>query len=369
MQSRARMKSVSEPTSQSLRHRRRAPAVALLGLVAISVTGCAGDSATEAAAWSPSGGPRGFVTGLAVSPAKPEIIYATVSDRGLFKSTDGGRTWRRPANTGLPPDLNVQGAPIVGKYSVCCVAVHPDVPMTVYAISGPSSEVVKSTDGGRRWRVTEEFNSVNGLAINPQNPAIVYAVGWQGVFKTRDGGRNWRDASTGLPEDVLTAVALDPQRPERLSVGTEEGDVWKTRNGGRSWGYAGSAGYFDEVLALAIDPDEPETIYAGTDGAGIAKSTDIDPWEAANTGLPGESDIEDDVLSVYALALDARSPETIYAAAGESRVFRSKDAGKSWHSLNAGLENRSVYHLAFGADGRVLYAGTSNGVFAYRSSG
>ena len=157
MQSRARMKSVSEPTSQSLRHRRRALAVALLGLVAISVTGCAGDSATEAAAWSPSGGPRGLVTGLAVSPAKPEIIYATVSDRGLFKSTDGGRSWRRPANTGLPPDLNVQGAPIVGKYSVCCVAVHPDVPMTVYAISGPSSEVVKSTDGGRRWRVTRNL--------------------------------------------------------------------------------------------------------------------------------------------------------------------------------------------------------------------
>jgi len=70
---------------------------------------------------------------------------------------------------------------------------------------------------------------------------------------------------------------------------------------------------------------------------------------------------------VYALALDPRSPGIIYAAAGESGVFRSEDGGKSWHSFNAGLENRSVYYaLAFGAEGRVLYAGTSKGVFEHR---
>jgi len=234
--------------------------------VGISVAGCAGEAPEEAAAWSPLHGPRGFITSLAVSPAKPEIIYATVRDRGLFRSTDGGRTWRRPANTGLPPTRNAQGAPIVGKYSAYAVAVHPDVPMTVYAISGDSSEVVKSMDGGRRWRVTEESNSVNGLAINPQNPAIVYAAGWGGVDKTTDGGRTWRHASAGLPEDFLTDVWLDPQRPERLYVGTEDGDLWTTVNGGRAWRVAGSPGFFDEVLALAIDPHEPETIYAGTLG-------------------------------------------------------------------------------------------------------
>lgn len=71
---------------------------------------------------------------------------------------------------------------------------------------------------------------------------------------------------------------------------------------------------------------------------------------------------------MWALALDPRSPGIIYAAADKDGVFRSKDAGKSWHPFNAGLENRSVYHLAFGAEGRVLYAGTSKGVFAYRFS-
>jgi len=156
--------------------------------------------------------------------------------------------------------------------------------MTVYAIGGPSSEVVKSTDGGRRWRVTEKFNSVTDLAINPQNPAIVHAVGWRGVFKTRDGGRRWRDASAGLPEDFLTSVALDPRRPERLYVGTEDGNIWKTVNSGRAWRVAGSPWYFDEVEELAIDPREPETIYAGTGGAGINKSTNGGlSWEAANT--------------------------------------------------------------------------------------
>ena len=361
------MTSVSATMSEFMRHRRHAIAVALVGLAGISA-GCAGDAATEAAVWSPSGAPPGFITGLAVSREKPEIIYATVRDRGLFKSTDGSRTWRRAANTGLPPILNAQGSPIVGKYSVYGVAVDPHAPTTVYAI-GENGEVVKSTDGGRRWRVTEEFNSVTGLAINPQNPAIVYAVGWQGVFKTPDGGRTWRDASAGLPEDFLTVVALDPQRPETLYVGTEDGDVWKTTNDGHSWGSAGSPSYFDEVLAFAFDPHEPETIYAGTAGAGIAKSTDVDPWEAANTGLPGESEIEDDVLDVSALAFDPRSPGIIYAAAGESGVFRSEDSGGSWRSFNAGLEKHSVYHLTFDAQGRVLYAGTSRGVFAYRFSG
>src|SRR2546430_2615293 len=87
-----------------------------------------------------------------------------------------------------------------------------------------------------------------------------------GVFKSTDGGGSWSAANTGLPNHPdMTALAIDPQTPATLYVGTY-GGLFKSANAGGSWGAVNTGLTNASVTALAIDPQTPTTLYAGTDG-------------------------------------------------------------------------------------------------------
>lgn len=334
--------------------------------------------------WGPSHGPspgdvepHGYVTSLAIDPKKPATVYAAVRSLGVFKSTDAGRHWRA-MNSGLPETST-------GPYDVRVVAIDPSRPTTLYA-GGESAGVSKTTDGGRHWRTVGRAavgGGVRALAVNPQKPATVYAASYRGVSKTTDGGRTWRPANAGL-QLRSEALAIDPVRPETLYV-AGSGLVFKSTNGGRNWRRAGTGLVENDLVtatALAIDPRKPETVYVAgyhgviktADSGGVFKSTDGgDTWRSLNAGLLGPFGTP----SAYALAIDPRRPQIIYAAANsgymqasDGGVFRSTNGGRTWRPFNRGLTNRrgarNVHALAFDASGRLLYAGTEFGVFDYR---
>jgi photosystem II stability/assembly factor-like uncharacterized protein len=117
--------------------------------------------------------------------------------------------------------------------------------------------------------------------VDPLTPDIVYAGGVRdregfGIFKTVDGGRTWRPINAGLTNLHVRALAIDPQIPTTIYLGTEEwpggtrgGGVFKSTDGGNTWGVI-STGLTDlTVNALAIDPKAPSTIYAATTRDGV----------------------------------------------------------------------------------------------------
>src|SRR5439155_6256077 len=130
-----------------------------------------------------------------IDPQTPATLYARTNG-GVFKSTDGGADWS-PVNTGLPSP------------NISALAVDPQTPATLYAsvsmgsFAFPSSGAVfKSTDGGASWSAANaglHAPIIHALAIDPQDPATVYA-GTQGggVLKSTDRGANWSAANTGL---------------------------------------------------------------------------------------------------------------------------------------------------------------------------
>ena len=108
---------------------------------------------------------------------------------------------------------------------------------------------------------------------------------------------------------------------------------------------------------MALDPNHPTTIYIGTGSEGVFKSTDGGAnWRPASSGLT-----IDQWEGITALAIDPANPTTLYAATSASGIFRSTDAGSSWHSFNAGLAVLDVKSLAIDATGRTLYAGSVGG--------
>ncbi len=178
--------------------------------------------------------------------------------------------------------------------------------------------------------------------------------------------------SIGPEGGYINALAIDPATPDTLYAGIYRGGVFKSTNGGGSWEAANTGLPSNtDVRALAIDPATPATLYAGTNGGGVFKSTNGGgSWEAANTGLTNNV--------VLALAIDPATPDTLYAwTSYGGGVFKSTDGGGSWQAANTGLpslpglSNLNVDALAINpASPSTLYAGIGGaGVFKSTNGG
>src|SRR3989441_441402 len=305
----------------------------------------------------------GSVTALAVAPSNPSIIYARTSDRGVFKSTDGGASWN--ATGGLKDVF------------VWTLAVDPSNPDTLFA-GTHSNGVLKSTDGGASWSpsLTNEncfgyCGIVQTLAIDPQKPDTLYA-GAIYAFKSTDGGATW--SWSGL-SDGVQALAIDPLTPSTVYAGTDinhegsdpemiRGGVFKSTDGGASWSTTGLTNIPVSALAIAPSNSTLSQRVAVRFYGGVFKSTDGGAsWNWSAAGLTN--------VLFGSLVFDPQHENTVYAAS-ESGVFKSTDGGATWSAFNGGLTD---FLTAYGVGPSVgplaidpltpttLYAGTSIGVF------
>lgn len=287
----------------------------------------------------------GEISGLAVSPRSSRIVYASAFFRGVFKSTDGGRTWRRLAAPGK---------------RFWSVAVNPLRPSTVYA--GVMGGVSISRDAGASWSKVVRCCGIEvfAFAFDPRDPQVVLAGG-DGVSKSVDGGRTWVASGEPIGGSHVNALVIDPRHPSTAYAGVGGGGgsgpgdplvsgVFKTTDGAESWQRAGLAGR--GVGALVVDPSRPWVVYA-THGRRVYRSADAGgTWRPSSAGLGG--------CYPSALALDPAHPRTVYAG-GTCGVFRSTDGARSWSAFADGLGDRAVTELAVSPDGRMLYAGTGGG--------
>lgn len=289
--------------------------------------------------WQPVGPEGGSSRALVADPRDPDVVFAGTDGGGVFKSVDGGRSWR-PSSRGLTDTF------------IYSLAVDPDDPDTLYAGTWLSG-VFKSTDGGGSWKLSSrglpaEPRAVRTLAIDPSDPDVLYAaIERDGVFKSTDGGEGWTRASQGLGGVDVRTLALDPRSPRTLYAGTRENGVFKTTNGGAAWASSTRGLGRSWIVDLVIDPASG-ALYAasyGGDRTGALKSTDGGAsWRL--TGATGSP--------VTALAINPSRPQTVYAAT-DLRVLRSLDGGRRWRNASNGLRE-NVAELAWA--GPVLFAGT-----------
>jgi photosystem II stability/assembly factor-like uncharacterized protein len=172
-----------------------------------------------------------MVTTLAVDAGRPDVLYAGTSS-GVYKTTDGARTWK-DMNTGiLLPDRAVSSRAL----GVSALALDPYRPDTVYA--GTLDGLYKTLDGGRQWtRIGRDLvsQSIHALILNPGRQDEVYVGGPTGVFKSLDGGMTWKNRSAGLPSRNVLALAASRMPPTLLYVGTNGGGLLRSRDGATTW--------------------------------------------------------------------------------------------------------------------------------------
>ena len=246
--------------------------------------------------------PTGSIGAMDVADSDPNVVYVGTGSegirsnvsigKGIYKSTDAGRTWRF---VGLP-DAGQIGA----------VVVHPTNPDLVYAAvvgnpfaSGPTRGVYRTRDGGATWQRVLFLSDSTGavdIELQPGNPDIVYASMWRGarrpwtvisgggedgIFRSRDGGDTWTRLGGGLPTGIvgksdLAVSASAPQRVYALVEARVGGGLYRSDDAGERWtlvnttpGLITRPFYYTNVDA---DPTNADVVYVGTEG--FYKSTD-----------------------------------------------------------------------------------------------
>ena len=269
---------------------------------------------------------------------------------------------------------------------VTAFAFDSGAPDTVYAgtlglgMEG-AGRVYKTTDAGHTWLTASgpEWSRVDSLAADPQRPGTLYAGTGTAVFKTVDGGRNWRGWNRGLlppppvepyqvtgtpgwrrAEGWVTALAVDPTDSD--IVYANAGGIRKSTDGGHSWKTVFWNKSVGGIATLAIDPTSPHVMYAATMDVNTGDSAVYTSEDGGKTLRPtGLAHVPNRDGFGYAFAFDAQRPGTVYTAIGRT-IFRTTDAGRSWLAIRRGLPGQVVTSLT--ADPRrpgTVYAGSSGG--------
>jgi photosystem II stability/assembly factor-like uncharacterized protein len=301
--------------------------------------------------WTPifDEAPTGSVGDIAVSPSHPNVLYVGSGEGlhrpdlgvgdGIFKSTDGGNTWQ---HVGLP-DIQQVGRLVVHPADPDVVFVagmgHP---------YGPSAQrgIFRTTNGGRSWEKVLHVNQNTGASqveVDPIEPRTVYAALWEhregpwengsfsgpntGLYKSVDGGTTWRRLSQGLPTvdrgEAQIIFAVAPSNPKRLYAllgGRSASGVYRSDDGGETWTRVSG----DRRLGvdLKVHPANPDVVFAA--GTAEYRSDDGGKTWTCIKGAPGGDDPQ-------RLWINPLQPEVMLLT-GDQGATITVNGGRSWSS-------------------------------------
>ncbi len=380
----------------------------------------------------------GSIGAITVADSDPNVIYMGTGSActrgnispgvGMYKSTDQGKTW------------SFSGLKSAGQMAK--IIVHPSDPNLVYVavlgnIFGPNAErgLFKSTDGGNNWTkslfISDETGVID-IAMNPENPRILYAAAWRGerkpyamidggkeggIYRSNDSGDSWKKLEGGLPTGLLgrIAVAVSPANPLRVwaliqAAEEESGGLYLSEDGGTSWKrinrdhHQRQRGWY--YTHLTADPQDENTVYSSN--TGFYKSIDggenferIGTPHGDNHGVwvnPNDTDImincndgganislnggkswstqeNQPTSEFYRVTVDNQFPYRVYAGQQDnttisvpSQSLPSISNTEHWEAIGGG-ESADV--AAHPTDFDIIYAGTYSGEITYynRKSG
>ncbi|MFK7885447.1 MAG: glycosyl hydrolase [Gammaproteobacteria bacterium] len=319
---------------------------------------------------------------ITLDPNNPSTIWVgtgeNVSGRhmgfgdGVYRSDDGGASW---TNMGLKDSERI-GMIRVDPRDSDVVFVAAQGPLWS---GGGDRGLFKTTDGGKNWNKIlggNEYTGVGEVHLDPRNPDVLYANTWQrlrsvaglmnggpdsGIHKSTDGGDTWTKLSKGLPDEVMGKIglAISQQKPDviyaQIELSQRKGGFWRSTDGGTSWEkrseyMPGGTGphYYTEIFA---SPHTFDTIYQmdvwmhiSTDGGKTFTKTDPNQKHSDH----------------HALAFDATNPRYLLAGT-DGGVYETFDSGATW-MYSANLPITQFYKVAVDYDEPFynVYGGTQD---------
>jgi len=265
----------------------------------------------------------GRIADIAVNPVNHSEWYIAVASGNIWKTVNNGTTFE--------PVFDKYGA-----YAIGCITIDPNNTNVVWAGTGENNHqralgygdgVYKTIDGGKSWKNMglKESRQIGKIVVDPRNPDVVYVAvegsvwgpgGDRGLYKTADGGKTWNRVLEISENTGVNDVVFDPRDPDVLYATAEQ----RRRH-----------------VFTKIGGGPESAIYKSTDG-GIS-------WDKLTDGIPGGD------KGGIGLAISPADPDVIYAiieAAGESGgFFRSTDRGASWQKMSDHTAQGQYYNEIF----------------------
>jgi photosystem II stability/assembly factor-like uncharacterized protein len=316
---------------------------------------------------------------ILIDPKNGSVVYACATghlwndnaERGVYKTTDSGKTWRKVLG----------GAN--GSTGCAMLAMSPQAPQTLYASmwdfrrqgwtfrsGGPGSGLFQSTDGGEHWTEVAPTNS-NGLpekpygrivvAVAPSNPSVVYAMfesKKSALYRSNDSGQTWTRLYDGQfmiwRPFYFGNIIVDPKDENKLFK--VDGPLLLSTNGGKSFSFVGSAhGDFHDVW---IDPANVNYVLTGDDG-GV--------WRSLDAGTRWEHMLTLPISQFYHVSVDNADPYRVYGGLQDNSSWVA-DSSYPGGVSNARWENMSggdgFWAWEDPADSNYVYAESQGGELA-----
>jgi photosystem II stability/assembly factor-like uncharacterized protein len=295
-------------------------------------------SVDDGESWTRAGVRQGMhsdciVRMLRSDPRRPDVVYAG-TDFGLYQSEDGGTTWRWLDN------------PMKGSV-VWSIAIDPRDPAVMFAGTGTPSTpgIFRSTDGGKSWGklrvdIADECPNVGvprptGIAVDPSDDRNVW-VGLEvdGVRYSTDGGETWARLNGQIANQDVHSVLVIEGPPKTVFTVVND-DVWRSIDDGKSWQAARAREVFrwHYPRGIAVKPGDPRTVFLtlGDSTPGrigtVVRTRDAGvTWEDLKLPVQPNS-------AVWTVSIADAAPETMFAASRYGYLYRSDDGGDSWHKL------------------------------------
>ncbi|TMI93191.1 MAG: glycosyl hydrolase, partial [Bacteroidetes bacterium] len=303
---------------------------------------------------------------IAIDQNNPKIIYAGTGEsnmrnsvsigNGLYKSTDAGENWTK---IGLDSTEHISKIIIDPKNSNI---IYVAAPGPLWS-DGTSRGLYKSTDAGKTWSkilYVDEKTGCADIAIDPENTNIIYATTWQfrrqpysfnsggpgsGIHKSVDGGKSWKELTNGLPSKPFGRVALTlaPSAPKNMLAIVESNNtgLYITSDGGESWKQQSATMnvvsrpfYFS---TLVIDPKDPKRVYRPGYTFSYSSDGGYSFVDASGEGGWVHSDH-------HALWINPNNTNQMYLGT-DGGVYVSLDRGATW-TFNQNLPVGQFYHVA-----------------------
>lgn len=272
---------------------------------------------------------------LAIHPTSPNILYAATHEYGIFRSDDYGYNWYT-TNEGLE-DFSTRDIVIDILHS----------PFYAYSGFWHGSGVLKSTDDGFTWKQTDSpLTGVKILHIaldrNQADTVYLATQNNQGIIKSTDGGESW--VLSGLVNQTIWTVAINPQNSQILYSGTDENGLYKSTNAGSGWFHSQRGLTNISATGVVSLKGDANTLYVSTLGQGVLKTNDYgNTWNEYNSNLGDRS--------IHALIQHPTNTNLVYALSDTSGLYSTNiSIGNGWTASNGGLPVTGVPVSAFKQD-------------------
>ncbi|CAN5220334.1 hypothetical protein BH20ACI1_BH20ACI1_15340 [soil metagenome] len=278
----------------------------------------------------------------------PNIIMVGTTD-GAWVSKDSGDDWKKISSNTIP--------------TIDSLAIDPRNSNTVFA--GTWWRAYKSTDSGKNWKLIKngmiDDSDVFAITIDSKNPDHIIASACSGIYESKNNGELWAKVN-GIPSQSRRTrdIVQNPAIPGTIYAATTEG-FWMTTNGGKSWAMTSRRDL--EINSIAVHPDEPNRIFIGTNNYGVMVSND-----GGKNFVPTNDNFTS--RFTYSITPDIEQPNRLYATTqntttGGGFFYFSNDRGNTWQQAKS-LDISRISPFAViqdRADTNILYLATNVGMF------